>query len=120
MRAPSHAGVGCPGCRPGDTFLVSLPDADKEPPPSKPARAAAPVAAPARAAAPVAAPVTAPARAAESSADQVLAIEEALGENLDGAIKGLMPRMKNLEQALFGEVQAGKIPDRLAALQEQC
>jgi len=99
---------------------VSLPDADKEPPPSKPARAAAPVAAPARAAAPVAAPVTAPARAAESSADQVLAIEEALGENLDGAIKGLMPRMKNLEQALFGEVQAGKIPDRLAALQEQC
>jgi len=105
-------GVAVPeGALPGDTFMVELPDADDTPAPVA-AVAAAPVAAVAAA--------PAPSRGAASVIDRVLALEEALGENSDLAISGLMPRVKHIEMCLFGEVQSGKIPDRVAALEEMC
>ena len=57
-------------------------------------------------------PLTMPVKDAAS----VSGIEESLGENADGAIKGLLAQVGSLEQMLLGEVQTGQLADRVAVL----
>ena len=47
-------------------------------------------------------------------------IEESVGENADGAIKGLVARIQHLEEVLLGELQTGSLADRAAVLQSNC
>ena len=53
-----------------------------------------------------------------SAADRVTALEQAMGINYDGAVRGLMPRLKNIELEILGEFSSGKIGDRLDELEQ--
>lgn len=94
------------GTAPGDSVLVNLPDqvaeGQEKSACTESARAPAPV------------------RHPEPVAVTVSRIEESLGENADGAIKGLVARVQHLEQVLLGEVQTGSLAGRVAVLQSNC
>jgi hypothetical protein len=53
-----------------------------------------------------------------SAADRVTALEQTMGINYDGAVRGLMPRLKNIELEVMGEIGSGKIGDRLDGLEQ--
>ena len=53
-----------------------------------------------------------------SAADRVTALEQTMGINYDGAVRGLMPRLKNIELEIMGEIGSGKIGDRLDELEQ--